>query len=193
MELSPGLYHGFVRPRWLTKIYIHDMIQRHFDLTGKAVLDFGSGTGSCSCICTPKHYLGIDPDPKRVAYARRLYPDYNFAVLEGSSLPASDKSFDYILIVAVLHHIPPDTLPAYLQEFHRVLKPTGKILVMEPCFLKNSLFNNRFMAFFDRGKYIRYESGYRSIFTKHHYRIEKLKEFKKMLFYNELFFMAIPE
>jgi len=191
MELSPRLYHWFIRPRFLTDLFINNIIKYDFDFNNKKILDFGSGTGSSSSIFAPTDYIGIDPDPKRIAYAKRLYPNYHFSVFQGSELPVSGNSIDYVLIIAVLHHIPSDKLPSYLQEFHRILKPQGKILVIEPCHYKNSHFNNWFMNFFDNGKYIRNEEGYLEIFRENHFQTKLLKRYKK-LFYNEFFFSASP-
>lgn len=193
MELSPQLYHLFVRPRWVTKMYVSNMIGSRFDFDNKSVLDFGSGIGSSSYLFDSANYLGVEPDPRRVAYARRLHPGYQFRVLEENRLPVADQSVDYILIIAVLHHIPMADLPRYLEEFRRVLKPYGKILVMEPCFFQHSPFNNWFMSFFDKGKYIQSEDGYLNVFGNHRYQVEKLKQFKKLFLYNELFFSAVPK
>jgi SAM-dependent methyltransferase len=45
---------------------------------------------------------------------------------EAESLPFADGSFDLVLGHAVLHHLP--DLPAAFAEFHRVLRPGGRIL-----------------------------------------------------------------
>lgn len=191
MELPPLLYHRLVRPKLPTKYYIEDIILQNTDLKNKKVLDFGSGVGTACLMFTPENYLGIDANPDRVNYARRLYPDYAFEVLKGSRLPVSSNSVDYILVIAVLHHISSQDLTVYLQEFRRVLKPDGAILAMEPCFFKSSRINNRLMAFFDKGRHIRTEDEYMSLFTSQCFKTRPLKRFKK-LFYNEFFFSAIP-
>lgn len=192
MELSPKLYQFLVRPRWLAKIYIDNIISSSFDLQNKTVLDFGSGTGCCCTMCSPNNYLGVDIDRQRVNYARRLHPDYSFAVLQKNRLPVPENSVDYILIVAVLHHIPSANLPVYLQDYHRVLKPHGKILVMEPCFDLRYPFRNQFMAIFDKGKYIRHEPEYLALFERELFRTKVIKRYQKLL-YNELFFLATPK
>lgn len=191
MELSPRLYHYFVRPRLFSKIYIDNVISQSFALKDKTILDFGSGTGSGSFMSDPDRYLGVDIDPARVHYARRLYPGYRFDILEDNRLPVDDNYIDCILIVAVLHHISDEGLPGYLQEFHRVLKPHGKILVLEPCYCDKSRLNNRFMTFFDQGRFIRFADEYLDLFNRQMFRTKIIQRFKK-LFYNEIFFLASP-
>ena len=127
MELSPRLYHWLVRPQWLTKRYIHDVINDHFDLRNKAVLDFGSGVGSNCRLVAPDKYIGLERCPKRVRFSSRMYPEYRFYRFEGGELPAPSMYFDCILVVAVLHHISSPELCEYMQEFRRILKPDGKV------------------------------------------------------------------
>ncbi|MFJ5760333.1 class I SAM-dependent methyltransferase [Neobacillus sp. NPDC093182] len=190
MQLSPRIYHSLIRPKWLTKIYIQNNIEQHFNFTDKKVLDFGAGTGANCTLCSPDYYFGIDPDSYRIEYAKRLYTQYRFEAFKGNELPAENNSFDYILIIAVLHHIPPEMITGYVKEFKRVLKPNGKIVVLEPCFFEKSPVSNWFMKSNDKGEYIQCEKEYLTYFTKENFRCQILKRFKKCFFYNELYFTA---
>lgn len=191
MQLSPRIYHSLVRPKWFTKVYIQNKIQQHFDFAGKKVLDFGAGTGANCTLCCPDHYFGIDPDSRRINFARRLYAPYRFETFSGNSLPAEDNSFDYVLIIAVLHHIPPELIREYVKEFKRILKPGGKIIAIEPCFFEKSPFINLFMKFNDKGDYIQKEEDYLNYFSAENFRCNVLKRFKKCFLYNELYFTAL--
>src|SRR5207245_8071380 len=46
-------------------------------------------------------------------------------------IPAADSSFDRIVAVHVLEHLP--DLPAALDEMKRVLRPAGRLVVVLPC------------------------------------------------------------
>ncbi|WP_342048141.1 class I SAM-dependent methyltransferase [Bacillus sp. OTU530] len=190
MQLSPRIYHLLVRPKWLTKLYIQNHIKQHFNLSDKKVLDFGAGTGANCTLCTPDHYFGIDSDSYRVELAKRLYNQYRFETLTGSELPSENNSFDFILIIAVLHHIPPEMVRGYVKEFKRVLKPDGKIVIMEPCLFEKSSISNWFMRSNDKGEYILREEEYLNYFTMENFQCQVLKRFKKCFFYNELYFSA---
>jgi len=191
MELSPKMYHWFVRPKWFTERYNNTIksLLADFNFDNKEVLDFGCGIGSISSIFNPENYLGIDCDARRISYARHRYPQYRFEATRDNNLPIQNKSKDYILIMAVLHHISSQGLSEYLGEFRRVLKPDGKIIVIEPCFFEKFHLSNWCMSSFDRGKYIRNEGEYLKIFHGHNYKTEVIKRFKKC-FYNEIFFTA---
>jgi SAM-dependent methyltransferase len=175
------MYHWIVRPRWFTKKYIHDHIKNHFQLDNKIVLDFGSGTGANCCLCHQDHYLGIEPDVQRVELAKRLYPRHSFMIFDEECIPAKDDSIDYVVIVAVLHHLSDEQIKKYLLEFKRVLKADGKIIVMEPCLCNNPSYKNRFMNWYDDGDYIRNEDGYLKLFLAEQYQCHV---------YNEIFLVA---
>ncbi|BCG59332.1 class I SAM-dependent methyltransferase [Paenibacillus sp. URB8-2] len=187
---TPQLYHWIVRPKWFTKKYIHDQIKPRFAFNDKIVLDFGSGTGANCSMFQPVHYLGIDPDAKRIHYARRSYPDYKFHVLEHGKLPVDNESVDYILIVAVLHHISSEEIADYMKEFKRILKPDGNIIVMEPCICKKKPLCNWFMNFYDDGEYIRREEEYIQLFRENEFTSQVINRFRKGFLYHELFFTA---
>ncbi|WP_307592367.1 class I SAM-dependent methyltransferase [Paenibacillus wynnii] len=192
MPLSPRMYHWFVRPQWFTKKYIHEHIQNGFQLEKKEILDFGSGTGANCSICRPEVYLGIEPDRERVNLAKRIYPNHNFMHFDEKTIPAKDNSFDYIFVIAVLHHLNDQQINDYLLEFERILKPDGEIIVMEPYLCERKPLNNRFMNWYDDGEYIRNEDSYLDLFHAGQYKCQVLKKFTKCFVYNEVFFSAKP-
>lgn len=192
MPLSPRLYHWFVRPLWVTKKYIHDHILNHFQLDNKFILDFGSGTGANCTICHSDHYLGIEPNVDRVRLAKRIYPNHDFKFFDEQKIPIQNGSVDYIFVVAVLHHISDQQIKEYLHEFKRILKPGGKIIVMEPYLCEKRKLNNRFMNWYDDGKFIRHEERYLDLFQSGQYECVVIKKFTKCLLYNEIFFSAEP-
>lgn len=191
VELSPFFYHSLVRPKWISHIYIHNKIENHLNLKDKQVLDFGAGTGANCALCHPSRYVGIDPDEKRISYAKRVYPDYVFDVFRNDTLPVKDHSLDIILIVAVLHHIPKEKLVNYVKKFRQALKKRGgRIVAIEPCLLEGRSICNWFMKTNDNGKYIQHEEGYYQFFKKEGFRCRPIQKFRKCFFYHEIFFEA---
>ncbi|HCL4437598.1 TPA: class I SAM-dependent methyltransferase [Clostridium botulinum] len=191
LELSPKLYHYFVRPKWFTEKYIENRLRfilADYNFTNKSILDFGCGIGSNSIMFNPKDYLGVDYDKKRINYAKKMFYPYKFNSFDGINLPVSSNSIDYIIIIAVLHHINKDDITNYLNEFRRVLKPTGEIIIIEPCFFKDSQLSNFAMKFLDKGRFIRSKEEYVKIFKDDTWQIKSLNRFKKCIVYNEIFF-----
>ncbi|HTU33812.1 MAG TPA: methyltransferase domain-containing protein [Candidatus Acidoferrum sp.] len=95
------------------------------------VLDIGCGTGTFVTVIKRSHpsvdVVGLDPDPKALARARRKAARAGVSVRfdEGFSdhLPYPDASFDRVFSSLMFHHIPDDQRPNSLREIRRVLKP----------------------------------------------------------------------
>lgn len=103
------------------------------------VLDVGCGTGSL-LIALKQGYpeleaVGADPDPKALARARqkagRAGVNVSFDCGFGSSLPYPEQHFDRVLSSFMFHHLPPAERPALLSEVLRVLKPGGRLELVD--------------------------------------------------------------
>ncbi|MBC2582032.1 class I SAM-dependent methyltransferase [Clostridium sp. DJ247] len=192
MELSPKLYHYFVRPKWFSNIFFDKMLRDLVDFRGKTTLDFGCGIGSSSFLFSSSAYVGVDCDDNRIEYAKKLHPEHNFITIKDERLPLLENSVDYVIILSVLHHIPSESIAEYLKEFKRVLKSDGSLIIVEPCFYEKASLPNWCMSNFDKGRYIRDEDEYLDIFRKANYKTKVIKRYNQLLFYNKIMFSASP-
>jgi ubiquinone/menaquinone biosynthesis C-methylase UbiE len=107
---------------------------------GEAVLDVGCGTGALAMeayqrVGTTGRVYGIDPGPKQIARARSkaeratLPIDFQIGVIEQLAFP--DQSFDVVLSTLVMHHLPDDLKRLGLAEMARVLKPGGRLVIVD--------------------------------------------------------------
>jgi ubiquinone/menaquinone biosynthesis C-methylase UbiE len=107
---------------------------------GEAVLDVGCGTGTLAlvaktCVGETGRVCGIDPSPglltgaQRKAARARLSIEFQSARIE--QLPFPDQSFDVVLSTFMMHHLPDDLKRQGLSEIVRVLKPAGRLLVID--------------------------------------------------------------
>ncbi len=105
------------------------------------VLDFASGTGwaaefllrlGARPVCADLSIEMMRRVRQRLECDTRLVfrREANFVVTRGQTLPFADVSFDGVLCMNALHHIP--SYLAALREIHRVLKPGGRAVFSEP-------------------------------------------------------------
>ena len=103
------------------------------------VLDIGCGTGSLVAVLKRLYpdaeVVGLDPDPKALARARRKVEraelpaqfDQGFS----DELPYPDASFDRVFSSFMLHHLKQDEKTKTLKEARRVLKPGGSLHLVD--------------------------------------------------------------
>ena len=102
---------------------IYSQIEPHLrDMRGKRILDFGAGSGVVTAEVRSKvspHTIGIDVRP---------YGD-GIIQFDGRRAPFDDGSFDCVIVTNVFHHEQHNQ--QCLDEVHRLLRPGGKLVVIE--------------------------------------------------------------
>ena len=107
---------------------------------GDRVLEVGCGTGDVALAAKQRvgasgSVFGIDPSPEMIAVARskaaqaRVAVDFQVGVIEALAFP--DASFDVVLSSLMMHHLPGDLKQRGLAEIARVLKPGGRLLIVD--------------------------------------------------------------
>jgi SAM-dependent methyltransferase len=98
-------------------------------------LDFGCGVGRLTSALAKRfaHVDGVDIAPSMIAGARRRFgndPRMKFHVIENDTLSLfPPATFDFIYSAHVLQHIEPRYNKRYVEEFLRVLAPTGLAVI----------------------------------------------------------------
>ena len=89
------------------------------------------GANLKSAILISTHLEGADLSPRLIA---EYQGPANCQVADCRSLPFTDRSKDVLIVQGGLHHLPtlPQDLERTFAEMQRVLKPTGRVLFVEP-------------------------------------------------------------
>lgn len=108
--------------------------------SGDDVLDVGCGTGTLAIAAKRRigpigAVCGIDASPEMIARAamktRKAGIDVVFQNAAAQALPFPDARFDAVLNTVMLHHLPRKAREQCALEIRRVLKPGGRVLVVD--------------------------------------------------------------
>ncbi len=105
------------------------------DVRGKAVLDFGCGTGEniIPLLERGARVLGMDISPDLIAIAQKRVRDANFeaslTVGDAYATGLPDESVDVVFCMALIHHL---DIKLVREEMRRILRKGGVIILREP-------------------------------------------------------------
>lgn len=134
---------------WITA----DEARRWFDLLGvgpgQRALEVACGSGGVTCAMarhTGATCVGLDINVHGIDAARQradregLSPRVAFEVTDASqALPFPDRSFDAVFCNDSINHLP--DRPAVLRDWHRLLRPGGRVLFTDPIVVTGQLSN----------------------------------------------------
>lgn len=106
---------------------------------GQAILDIAAGTGTSSMAFkkTGVRVVAADFSKGMLAEGKKRYPEIEFVFADAMKLPFADQEFDAVTISFGLRNV--EKHKVALKEFHRVLKPGGKLVVCEFSFVPGVL------------------------------------------------------
>ena len=121
---------GFLRSGALYRRWV----QRRYGLKpGDCVLDVACGTGlvakeAAKILGTAENITCLDPSEGMLAVARTKLSAH-FVLARAEAMPLPDNSFDFLTMGYALRHV--TDLEEAFREYRRVLKPGGRMLILE--------------------------------------------------------------
>jgi demethylmenaquinone methyltransferase/2-methoxy-6-polyprenyl-1,4-benzoquinol methylase len=126
--------------------------QRHGLKPGQHVLDVACGTGlvaveAARILGTAENITCLDPSEGMLAVARTKLPA-KFVQGRAEQMPLAENSFDFLTMGYALRHV--TSLEATFREYLRVLRPGGKVLILEVTKPSGRVANFFFRLYFGR-------------------------------------------
>jgi demethylmenaquinone methyltransferase/2-methoxy-6-polyprenyl-1,4-benzoquinol methylase len=95
---------------------------------GRRLLDVGGGTGNYAAALRDEGWEPVVADRSPDMLARARAKGLETVEADAEDLPFADASFDAVMCVSMLHHVP--DRPRALREQRRVLRPGGRLAVV---------------------------------------------------------------
>ncbi|MEC9485942.1 MAG: bifunctional demethylmenaquinone methyltransferase/2-methoxy-6-polyprenyl-1,4-benzoquinol methylase UbiE [Prosthecochloris sp.] len=114
-----------------------------------AILDVATGTGDLAKAMSAipgARVSGIDLSSEMLTIAAQKYPDISFREGYAENIEFDDSSFDIVSAGFGARNF--EDLLQGLKEFHRVLKPGGHTLIIEPMIPRNPVLKNLYLVYF---------------------------------------------
>lgn len=139
---SPRLYDLTVWVAFLGKerLFREKVLNLARVATGECVLDAGCGTGTLAIAAKERvgaagTVHGLDASMEMLARAEKKARKAGVEVLFKSgvaeALPFPDAQFNVVLSTVMLHHLPQKARLRFAAEIRRVLKPDGRVLIVD--------------------------------------------------------------
>jgi SAM-dependent methyltransferase len=129
---------------------------------GDRVLDVGCGTGEVLAYLPRVSYVGVDISPEYVAAARRRFGGRGeFRCGRAGDLTVAEPgTYDLVMANGLLHHLADDEALALFRLAHSALKPAGRLVTFDGCFVDGQSAVARFLLRRDRGRFVRRRDEY---------------------------------
>ena len=114
--------------------YFEDLLHKELGSDGSLnVLDMGCGVGVYHDLLKSKvHTLhGVDISEKCIETAKKNNPNVFYTAYNGGTLPYADATFNAVVTICVMHHVPLSERDIFLSEVRRVMKPDGIFVIFE--------------------------------------------------------------
>lgn len=151
---------------WAQRPLLHYVKKTVMLAPQERVLDVGCGTGEFGRLF-PFGYSGVDPSEEYVRFARTYVPAGTFTVMGAAQLDYPDASFDRVLCTRVLHHLPDVVVEAAIREMQRVVKPGGRVDILEEVWPARWNVIGTALFALDLGKHQRHLPGLSTLLAGH--------------------------
>ena len=142
---------------------------------GEKILDIGCGPADVLERLPEVNYTGFDISPEYILAARQRFGargrfycgDVGLTTIEGEQ-----GTFDLVMSIGVIHHLDDAQAGKLFELARRVLRPGGRLVTYDGCYVPKQSRIARWMLAHDRGKFVRTQAEYLRLAAPHFSRVE---------------------
>ena len=158
----PSIYSLFARLVGATRgrrLFIQRHVRPH---KGGRILDIGCGPADILDALPEVDYHGFDQSADYIASARKRFGVRGHFHVEAVNRELVKKyaDFDLVLAIGVLHHLTDSEAIELLNVAQAALKPGGRLVTLDGCFVEDQSPIARRLLKLDRGVYVREAGAY---------------------------------
>ena len=159
---DPGVYDGFQKLLGSGNgcpAFVKEFVRPR---PGDKVLDMGCGTAKIMDYLPGVSYWGFDISPAYIQEAKKTHGSAGHFVCKELTVADLDSlpKFDIVLAIGVLHHLDDEHAGKLLNLAHQALRPGGRLITMDACFIPKQNLIARCLISWDRGQNVRTQEGY---------------------------------
>ena len=141
---------------------------------GDRILDIGCGPADILEALPEVEYHGFDLSPDYIESARKRFGRRGQFHVEAVSAELVKKyaGFDLVLATGVLHHLTDAEATDLFQVARTALKPGGRLVTLDGCFVDGQSAIARHLLHLDRGQFVRQPTEYLRLASKVFNKVE---------------------
>lgn len=133
---------------------------------GDSILDIGCGTADILCFLPDDiNYFGFDQSDVYIEHARDRFADrgqFSTAFVDDIALKSLPK-MDIVLASGLIHHLDDDNVKTLLVTALHALRPGGRLVAIDPCYVRGQSTIARWLIDRDRGNNVRSQDSYKAL------------------------------
>ncbi len=134
---------------------------------GMRIFDIGCGPAQALEYLDDVTYLGVDLSAEYIAKAKEIHGDKGeFAVESADSIADSDRKFDLVMALGLLHHLEDEQCIALFETAKKALDKGGRVLTFDGVYTDEQSKAAKYFLSKDRGQNVRDAKGYISLAEK---------------------------